>query len=235
MNIDIDKATHCIKNKIPFIIRGGAKDMKAYSLWTDDYLRKQIGNKIKPVEISENKRFNPDSPTAKCYQKDMSVKEFLNVYKSGTHYLVDDDIDKEVINDTLRPDLLELMKTAGMKAYKKGPLDTLFFFGCSNNITPVHTDSYNNWYHLIDGEKDIAIISRRNTKAMRDYKMLKFNHCRLSLEELENLDTDKYPLLKNMKIHKYHMKKGDLLYIPYEFWHYMQGGSGRNIAVAIWY
>ena len=34
-----------IKDKLPFVIRGGAKRIKAYRKWTDQYLIQCFGNK----------------------------------------------------------------------------------------------------------------------------------------------------------------------------------------------
>ena len=72
-----------IAKKIPFVIRGGAKSIKAYSKWTDRYLSKVFGNNDLDVETSYDGRYNPDSPTTKSELIGMTFKEFLEDYCSS--------------------------------------------------------------------------------------------------------------------------------------------------------
>ena len=72
---------------------------------------------------------------------------------------------------------------------------------------------------MLDGEKDILLIPPRYTKQMKQYT--KFNH--LNIPDIENIDYNKYPAMKDIPITKVHLNKGDLLYIPYECWHQMKG------------
>ena len=57
----------------------------------------------------------------------------------------------------------------------------------------------------------------------------------LKIPDVNNIDYEKYPLMKNVPITKIHLKRGDLLYIPYECWHQMKGGTKRNLAAALWF
>ena len=93
------------------------------------------------------------------------------------------------------------------------------------------TDSYHNFYHMLDGEKEILLIPSMYTKQMKPY--INLNH--LKIPDVEKIDYDKYPDMSNIPIIKVHLKKGDLLYIPYGCWHQMKGSNTRNLAVALWF
>lgn len=229
-----------IKNKLPFVIRGGAKKLLAFEKWTDKYLVEKIGDYELDVEVSANKIFNPDSPNAKCELIGMKLKDYIKRYNknfisSKQYFLPQVSIPTEtniLSDDVVRTDLLKLMNSTRRTKYKKRkPLDVLFFLGNNNNVTPMHTDSYHNFYHMLDGEKDILLIPPRYTKQIKQYT--KFNH--LNIPDIENIDYNKYPAMKDIPITKVHLNKGDLLYIPYECWHQMKGCKGRNLAVALWF
>ena len=225
-----------IKDKLPFVIRGGAKKLDAYHKWTDKYLIEAYGNKLLEVESSLDGNFNPDSPISDTSKiVDMTISEFIEKYSTNEnskiqYYLAAPDMPSELNNDIKRPDLLRLLNSV-RRQRKRKPLDTQIFLGAHNNISPMHTDSYHNFYHLLDGEKEILLVPSKYTKLMRPYAS--FNQ--LKIPDIENIDYDKFPNMKFVPITKVHLRKGDLLYIPYECWHQMKGGTGRNLAVALWF
>jgi len=239
-----------IKDKLPFVIRGGAKKIKAYNKWTDEYLIEAYGDKLLEVESALDNRFNPDCPVAETADiLDMTIKKFMDLYSSNNkrtegiltnatsvtedkmqYYLASPDMTDKLKEDIRRPDLLKLINSM-RKQKKRRPLDTQLFLGCNNNVSPMHTDSYHNFYHMLDGEKEIFLVPSKYTRLMRPYA--KFNQ--LKIADIENIDYEKYPNMKYVPITKIHLKKGDLLYIPFECWHQMRGGLGRNLAVALWF
>jgi len=224
-----------IAKKIPFVIRGGAKELTAYSKWTDKYLSKAFGNEVLDVETSFDGRYNPDSPTTKSDLVGMTFKEFSEDYKTNRkgdeqYFLASPKIPATLLKDTNRPDLLKLINSMRSRK-RRGPLDVQLFLGNNNNVSPMHTDSYHNFYHMVDGDKKILLIPSMYTLQMKPY--VKVNH--LKIPDVENIDYKKYPAMKGVPIFKIHLKKGDLLYIPYGCWHQMKGSTTRNLAVALWF
>ena len=53
--------------------------------------------------------------------------------------------------------------------------------------------------------------------------------------DIENIDYDKYPKMKDVEIMHFKLEKGDMLFIPYEWWHLVKSGLDRNLAVSYWY
>jgi len=225
-----------IKDKQPFVIRGGAKKLKAYNKWTDQYLSKIYGNQMVEVESSMDGKYNPDSPVATTSKiEDMTVQSFIQKYKKNSvgrkqYYLAAPSMPTKLQKDIKRPDLLKLINSTRLRKKRK-PLDTQIFLGTNNNVSPMHTDSYHNFYHLIDGEKEVWLIKSQYTKIIKKYA--KFNQLRIP--DIADIDYKKFPDMKNIPIIKVHLKKGDLLYIPYECWHQMRGSKGRNLGVALWF
>jgi len=232
---NLSKHQSYIAKKIPFVIRGGAKKLDAYSKWTDQYLSKAFGNDDLDVETSYDGRYNPDSPTTKSDLIGMTFKEFLEDYsynKKGDeqYYLASPKMPAKLLEDTTRPDLLELINSMRSRI-RKAPLDTQLFLGNNNNVSPMHTDSYHNFYHMLDGDKEVLLIPSMYSVQMKPY--IKSNH--LKVPDVENIDFKKFPAMKGIPVFKLHLKKGDLLYIPYGCWHQMKGSKTRNLAVALWY
>tara|TARA_Y100001963_G_scaffold155709_1_gene247563 strand:+ start:101 stop:892 length:792 start_codon:yes stop_codon:yes gene_type:complete len=219
----------------PYVVRGGAKKLKAYSTWTDSYLIKAFGNADLDVETSADGRYNPDSPTTKSDLIGMTIKEFIEEYKHNNqedeqYYLAAPTMPNILKQDVDRPEFLSLINS--MRSRKKDKvLDVQLFLGNNNNTSPLHTDSYHNFYHLLDGEKEVLLIPARYTKQMESY--VKLNQC--IIPDIENINYQKYPDMKGIPITKVLLKKGDLLYIPYGCWHQMKGSKTRNLAVALWY
>lgn len=224
-----------ISKKLPFIIRGGAKKIKAYSKWTDRYLINAFGDKELDVETSYDGRYNPDSPTTKSDLVGMTFDEFIEDYKDNKkgveqYYLAAPELPNKLLEDTKRIDLLRLINTMRSRKRNKA-LDVQLFLGNNNNVSPMHTDSYHNFYHMVDGEKEILLIPSKYNVQMKRY--IKNNH--LKIPDVANIDYKEYPDMEGIPITKVHLKKGDLLYIPYGCWHQMKGSKTRNLAVALWY
>ena len=130
----------------------------------------------------------------------MTINEFITKYKSNDenkkqYFFVEQSMPTTLHNDLERLDLLKLMNSV-RKRKKRKPLDTLFFLGNNSNISPMHTDSYHNFYHMLDGEKEVLLVPSKYTKFMRQYA--KFNH--LKIPDVENIDYKKYPIIIHSSI-----------------------------------
>ena len=228
---------HSVKIKKPFIIKGGANLLPAFKKWNDDYLRKMIGNKIFDVEKSYSNIFSPDDPNSKAGRVKMTFNKFADKYvnnnfnesnkKHLNYYFAEVEVPQNLRDDLKNPFF--------KKFSKKYAKEVNMFLGVGGNVTRTHYDSYDNFYFLLDGTKQISLISPKYNKKL--YIPLEkdgdtSNYLNVNIDDI---DYKKYPLMKEVKIKKYNLEKGDLLYIPYNWWHHVKSGLSRNLAVSFWY
>jgi hypothetical protein len=225
-----------VYHRIPFIIKGGAMDLDAFKKWNDEYLRKIIGNKDFMVEKSYSNIFSPDDPNSKAGRVSMNFNKFSkkyihNKFEKGnkTHlnyYFAEVEVPKILRKDLRNPYL---------KAFERPAKEINMFLGVGGNVTRTHYDSYENFYFLLDGSKEISLISPYFNKYLYIPKEKKGEDSNYLNVNVDNIDYKKYPLMKKVKILSFKLEKGDMLYIPYNWWHFVKSGMSRNLAVSFWF
>ena len=75
--------TRYTRARKPFLVKGGAKDSPAYTLWTDEYLmgRKEAASEIVTVEFGKKENRTHGNNL-------YSMKDFLKAYRKKDIYLV---------------------------------------------------------------------------------------------------------------------------------------------------
>tara|TARA_A100001015_G_C15031110_1_gene733281 strand:+ start:2694 stop:3515 length:822 start_codon:yes stop_codon:yes gene_type:complete len=235
-NKEIKKIKKYVRNGTPFVIKNGAKLMNAYNRWDDKYLKKNIGKDKFDVEKSYSNIFSPSDPFSKAgYEKmtfnDFSVKYLKNNMnetnkKHLNYYLAEIEVPDKLSKDVKNP---------FFEVFKRNPLEKHLFLGIGGNITRTHYDSYDNFYFLLDGTKEITLISPKydnNLYIPKNKKGKEENYIKV---DIENIDYNKYPLMKNVQLKKIKLQKGDMLFIPDGWWHHVKSGVSRNLAVSLWY
>ena len=149
-----------LENKIPFVIKNGAKLLKAYNKWDDNYLKKIIGKDLFWVETSYNTVFSPSDPYSKAGFTKMSFNDFSKKYinnkmnqtnkKHLNYYLAQIDIPNNLLDDVKNP---------FSDVVNKDPAKMYLFLGVGGNITRAHVDDANNFFFLLDGTKEFLLIS----------------------------------------------------------------------------
>jgi len=46
-----------------------------------------------------------------------------------------------------------------------------------------------------------------------------------------NVQLDKYPEIADVPVQVLHLRPGDVLYLPRTYWHFVESGFGRNLAL----
>ena len=230
-----------LEKKIPFVIKNGAKLLQAYNKWDDNYLKKIIGKDIFRVETSYNTVFSPSDPYSKAVAIKMTFNDFSKKYinnkmnqtdkKHLNYYLAEIDIPDKLLDDVKYP---------FSDVINKDPDERYLFLGVGGNITRAHTDDSNNFYFLLDGTKEISLISPDYDHKLYLEKRIDSDGNDEGYEnylifDIDNIDYEKYPLMKNVPIKKIKLQKGEMLYIPKGWWHRVKSGLSRNLAVSMWY
>lgn len=228
---------YCCKSiKTPYIIKNAGSQMIAYHKWNDEYLREKIGHKYYRIEKSYSNIFSPDDPNSNAKNVEMTFDEFSQKYidnemngsdkKHSNYYFAEVKVPKKLL-----PDIHHSM----FDKIQKKPFERNMFLGVGGNITRTHFDSYENYYFLLDGTKEFYLISPKYNDSLYIPKESNGQYSNYLNVDIENIDYDKYPKMKDVEIMHFKLEKGDMLFIPYEWWHLVKSGLDRNLAVSYWY
>ncbi len=91
-----------------------------------------------------------------------------------------------------------------------------FWIGPAGTVTPTHHDLTNNFMAQIMGRKRVHLVD--GLQAARMYNDLHV----YSEVDLENIDYDRFPLMREVEVLHYDLMPGELLFIPVGWWHHVR-------------
>jgi hypothetical protein len=106
------------------------------------------------------------------------------------------------------------------------------YIGAGGNRTPTHVDMYENCLHVVRGSKDIILYHPSSVDLMRP-RTYGYNYS--SIPGGTPRDSDKFRFWNYVKGLRVTVNEGEMLYLPYGWWHDVTGGDGLNIIVNHWY
>lgn len=217
----------------PVIITGKMSGWKAHSLWTADYLNAAVGNTQFDISVSKNRIFTGDPETGFApSRKRMKFSEFMNwvLQKNKLtdeyYYLQQHPIATkfpELIQDIETPDYFE----------KKLIFATNIWLGTSGNISPLHYDISDNLLAQVNGRKRILLFAPQQTSLLYPFPAhSKTPH--LSQVNIDHLDTEKFPKFQTARCLECVLEPGEMLFIPFFWWHQVYSLDELNISVNFW-
>lgn len=91
-----------------------------------------------------------------------------------------------------------------------------FWIGPTGTITPTHHDLTNNFMAQITGRKRVHLVDGLQVADM-------YNHLHVYSEvDLENVDYERFPRMRNVDILCLDLAPGELLFIPVGWWHHVR-------------
>jgi len=226
---DLDFSRQYFRNQIPVCIKGGMKQSKTCKLWTPDYLKKIIGNKLTRINQSIGGIYGHHQGMVESIivPFDEAVSLFLSKgHQNGAYYLQQSSIKKDF------PELLKDLE------YPKWILNTdleratNIWFGSGGCVSPLHFDTSQNFLLQIFGSKLVTLIAPTDSQSL--YPDYLSQHRHISNVDPENPDYQKYPLFKGVKLFKCLLEPGDVLYIPINWWHHVRS-LNVSISVNFWW
>ncbi|WP_164719166.1 MULTISPECIES: cupin-like domain-containing protein [Bradyrhizobium] len=221
-----------VRPALPVVIKGAALTLGAIERWTSGYLKAAAGHRRVPIEFSPDKEFAVPERIGKD-QTHSTFGRFVDYLLYGdaasqtTYYLAQIDALRylpELVGDVVRPPFAPLAKIM------RPPY---LWMGIGRNASKLHYDSYDNLYAMINGRKHITLFppaDRRNLYPYNDHP--KYRH--FSRLNLRLPDLDRFPRLLNARPFECVLCRGDILYIPEGWWHYLRS-HGLNVAVNWWW
>lgn len=216
----------------PVIITDILDVWPAMSLWNPEYFKQKYGQIDVEVQVNRNSNSRYEMEKSK-HKKVMPFADYVDLVVTGgetnDYYMVATNENlfkaefKEILKDIISwPEYLD-RSPQSCKPYLS--------FGPAGTITPLHYDPLNLFLAQVYGRKLIKMISPNQ-------KHLVYNHASCYSEvDLENIDYEKYPRFKQVKIIETVLEPGEVLFLPVAWWHHVKAldiSISINLTNFIW-
>lgn len=197
----------------------------ATTKWKDLNYFMEIGA-FRTVPIELGRTYDDDDWGQNLFQFGDFIKEFMaGDEKNVKAYLAQHDLFDQIPllkKDFLIPDYCAISSHDPVIKSWIGPKGT---------ISTMHTDDKSNLLAQVMGEKLIILASPSDSDNLYPYEGMLNNTTQV---DAENLDFEKFPLVKNVKFYRVVLKEGEMLYIPRLWWHYVRSLT-PSISVSFWF
>lgn len=213
----------------PVIIKNLMTHWPAYTTnkWSIDYLKNMAGSRTVPVEIGD--KYTSENWT----QKLMTINEFIDSFiatRSSTGYLAQHQLFEqipELKKDIIIPDYC----FASCKENTESSVLTHAWFGPVGTVSPLHHDPYHNLFAQVMGSKYIRLYNR-DSKYMYPNKDTILDNT--SQVDLEYVNEDKFPRFFDNDYYECVLNAGEMLYVPYKWWHFVKS-LATSFSVSFWW
>jgi hypothetical protein len=201
----------------PVIITGMLEDWPALAKWNFNYFKETVGEKQVEVQHGRSSDANYEINTTQL-RKSMTMREYVELIETSG---VTNDFYMTANNTSSnRAQLGDLWKDIGrIPEYldPDSPDDGFLWIGPAGTRTPFHHDLTNNFMAQVIGRKRVKLIPACELP----YTYNNF-HCYTPVDG-NNIDYDKFPLMRNVQILECDLNAGEILFLPVGCWHYVEG------------
>ncbi|ETN62416.1 hypothetical protein AND_005900 [Anopheles darlingi] len=220
---------NCYEPQQPALLRKIMNDWPAMDRWHDpNYLLRVAGERTVPVETGS--QYSSDDWS----QKLMKFGEFLmqsvatdrNLATDPVSYLAQHDLFDQIPalrRDIIVPDYIGCTDTAPRIRAWLGPKGT---------VSPLHTDPCHNLLCQVFGSKTIILARPEDTDKLYPHDHFILNNT--SRVDARQPDYERFPLLREVRFYRLTLRRGEVLYIPPKWWHYVESLS-PSFSVSFWF
>lgn len=200
----------------PVVITGMIDDWPALQ-WTPELIADRFADRI--VQVQANRNANPRYESeAGQHQQTMRFGDFMErVLKGGECndiYMTANNGSKNV--GALRELWDGIIQVPEYLSSENPDNQGFFWIGPAGTVTPTHHDLTNNFMAQIMGRKRVHLVDGLQTSRM-------YNHLHVYSEvDLENIDYERFPLMREVEVLQYDLMPGELLFIPVGWWHHVR-------------
>ncbi|CAL1525966.1 unnamed protein product [Lymnaea stagnalis] len=214
---------HFVKASKPLWMKSALQSVNHPGLteWTDEFLRKKYGDLTVEVELSKKE----EEPKR---LRSVSLKEFLNVYNTDDVYMV------QAINGTAKiKDLILVPQCLHCGGFQRSITEGVLWLGSGETKSVLHYDSPDNLLCLMDGHKDIILIDKTFRDSVEADGFVSSGG--YSLVDVDEVDFKRFPRLQDIEFYHVKLLKGDCIFIPRRWYHQVNSGGKRHMAINIWF
>lgn len=239
--INIDKINNISKKdflknyyhkNIPVVIKDPNFSASNFSQWDASYFEKKWGDKIIPVQ-----KYGPGKIHLPHFKED---RGFENISVCEYFKRDKENLEKKEESDSLLMGKLSVKIFEGMNQEYKLPenlpnnfFDQKVWVYSRGSVTPMHFDVMDTFLVQGKGSKKVYFM-KPGTRHMYAFDFFS-KSAHFSPIDARQIDLEKFPRLKGSKIYYTEVEEGDVLYIPFGWWHQLEGVGEMNFALAYWY
>lgn len=135
----------------------------------------------------------------------------------------------ELRNDIITPEYCCITNHEGDE---ENDIDIKAWLGPEGTISPMHIDKKHNLLCQVFGSKRIMLAAPKDSVNLYPFDGEMLNNT--SQIDAEHLDFDRFPLVRNVRFYSFTLHKGEMLYIPPKWWHYVRSLS-KSFSVSFWW
>ena len=215
----------------PVLIRGAMKGWGALGAWSPAFFTERYGSHSMKVACSSDGVFrgDPDVGFERAFET-MTLEDFFDRgarrHGNRSYYLQQTNLSEQM------PDLehdLECPNFIGPVKLQSVNL----WMGFAGNVTPLHFDVSHNILAQVTGTKKVRLYSPVNSGFLYPYPaQSRIPH--MSMADPDAPDLIRFPLLSKAKCFETELCEGEMLFIPFSWWHKVSSLS-FCISVNFWW
>uniref|UniRef100_A0A182YA24 JmjC domain-containing protein n=1 Tax=Anopheles stephensi TaxID=30069 RepID=A0A182YA24_ANOST len=218
--------------KQPAILKGIIDGWPAMERWHDpNYLLNIAGERTVPIEIGS--QYSNDDWSQKLMKfRDFVKQNICNEEASNpageqrAAYLAQHDLFDQI--PALRADIAVpdyIARTDARPRIKA-------WFGPKGTVSPLHTDPCHNLLCQVFGAKVIILARPEDTEKLYPHEHFILNNT--SQVDARQPDFERFPLAREVSFYRLTLHRGEVLYIPPKWWHYVESLS-PSFSVSFWF
>lgn len=224
---------NCFEKGIPAILTDCICHWPAIKLWRQPaYLLKLAGSRIVPIEIGQNYTTENWSQDLVKFRDFFQRQLLTDDTRNRIEYLAQHNLFEqipELKKDIQIPEYCCISKRTDCDTDQ---LDIKAWLGPKGTVSPLHHDPKHNLLAQIFGHKRIILASPQDSIHLypHDGDMLS----NTSQVDVEAIDFEKFPLVKNARLYTITLYAGEVLYIPPKWWHHVRS-LDKSFSVSFWW
>ena len=239
-----------VKHGLPVIITGLTDDEMAGTGWSNDFFRQTVGEQRMPVRLSHDAATSTfgdvTKPGPQVYtDAEMTMGEYIDAIERGDRGVY---AARVLLRDVF-PELAKLIPECPYREVFGAPvsLGPIMYFGGGGQTTSTHYDGEENMFFVADGEKELILFHPSNCDLLYP-KLYGFSLSQIPAPDLIALVDarergeappaailEQFPLAAFAKPLRCVVRRGEMLYLPSNWYHCVRGGHGRNVLIAHWF
>lgn len=234
-------------DRAPVILQNCMDQWPALDKWNQsDYLLAVCRNRIVPIEIGQNysnENWSQQLMKFEDFFRRQMIDEGAADVSSSTptiasktvEYLAQHNLFEQIPllkDDIITPEYCCITADAAESDELCADVDIKAWLGPKGTISPMHYDNKQNLLCQVFGTKRIILARPEDTHNLypHDGEMLH----NTSQIDAESLDFEHFPRTANVKFYELTLCKGEMLYIPSKWWHYVRSLS-KSFSVSFWW
>ncbi|KAL9958610.1 hypothetical protein ACROYT_G035650 [Oculina patagonica] len=218
--------TYVSQNK-PVVFRGAAKHSRAYDLWTEEFLMSEYGDLT--VRLEARAESNDRAPVGDAgILGRTTIKHFIQNYQTLDAYVISQ-VPQPMERDIGIPPCLRC------GSFAEAIQEVHLFLSARGGQTKLHQDPYSNIHCIFNGTKDWLLVHPDQTDLVYMSDDSKFEWGGYSEINVDSIDLEEFPKIKDVHYSKVTMNKGDCIFMPGGYWHQVRSWGYMNSAVSIWF